>query len=192
MQLKIEQLSSSEYTEVSPALEGIIINAFAGFPWFETLSEEEARSRLNAQQIRPGSQIILARNNEGLIVATEWLDTPNLDQLEKERGTPLRQFAEDIMDPLGITNLIWERELLVDSTYQRQGIGTLLRSFVMQSLDELPGRALVLTRMRDDNLGTIKIAEKLGFKRTGITKPSSQTPNFNHEYWYRIGGNNYA
>jgi len=186
--LTIELLNKQGYSQELDALERIIVGAFAGFPWFETLSRAEAKSRVETQQIREGTQIIVARNENDKVVATSWLDSPTLEQLEIERGQQIRQFVEKIMKEQGVVRLLWERELLVDPEYQKQGIGTELRAFVMAEIDKLSEKTLILSRMRDDNVGTIKIAERLGFQRTGITKPSSQTPDFNHEYWYRVGG----
>jgi hypothetical protein len=47
----------------------------------------------------------------------------------------------------------------------------------------LSAKTLILTRMRNDNLPILKIADRLGFQRTGIKIPSRQPGTF-HEYWY--------
>jgi len=45
---------------------------------------------------------------------------------------------------------------------------------------------LVLTRMREDNHGIIKINRELGMKGTGIYVPCSLTPGMNHQFWYQV------
>jgi len=81
--------------------------------------------------------------------------------------------------------LIWERELIVHPTNQGQGVGSKLRAaFVESVLNHCEKGVLIFTRMRDDNIPVIKIAEKFGFRRTGIRTLSSQKSGVFHEYWY--------
>lgn len=164
----------------------IYAQAFAGFPWFENLSDEVVRARLESNLQQPHFKSILAfENNE--IVGGLWYDSPNLEQLQTQRGEQLAKFAHEMMLETGIPSLTWEREVLVNPQFQGKGIGTSLRNaFIEQLMEDNPMGTIILTRMRDDNAGIIKIAEKCAYQRTGIRMPSSQNPEISHEYWYRI------
>lgn len=164
------------------------LEVFRGFPWFEdSLTVGEVMRRLESQFGKPGLRMFLLENKESEIVAAGWFDTPTLEDIEVERGAQLRSFAEGIMSLNKVAALIWEREVLVKPIYQGFGLGTKIRTGMINFIDKKFPSAIILSRMRDDNFPIIRIAEKLNFKRTGITKPSSQRPEVNHEYWFRAG-----
>jgi len=160
--------------------------AFAGFPWFENLSTEEVNKRLNSNLEKRGFEAFIAENEKGEIIGGLWFDSPTLEQLLTERGEKLANFVKNFWKTKGLCDLIWERELMVRPDFQKQKIATRLRiTFLTYLSEKYPNGVLVLTRMRDDNIGTLKIAERLGYQRTGIRTPSSQNPNLYHEFWYK-------
>lgn len=154
-------------------------DAFSGFPWFEHLTVEEVQARLNKHMGLPGfSGIVFERDEQ--VVGAEWWDEISTERLELERGKRLRDWCESRCPNV----IIWERELIVARQFQRQGIGTKLRGRFLQQLKEKYGQALVLTRLREDNIGTLRSALFYGYEKTGITVPASQKP-WNHEYWFK-------
>ncbi len=159
---------------------GIIRRAFAGFPWYEQLTEIEVRQRWQKIVSRRGFDCLVAAIG-GKVVGFSCWDTPTIEELASERGPKLAKRFQDTV--LSGYLLVWERELVVDPDFQRQGIGMKLRQEFLTKMDHEKLSVLVLTRMREDNLPTIKIAERLGFQRTGILIPSSQKPGVCHEYW---------
>lgn len=69
--------------------------AFAGYPWFENLSVEEVLKRFNKYLSTPGFEgIWLIDQANGKPVAATWWTMPDLDTLEKERGSKLRTFID--------------------------------------------------------------------------------------------------
>lgn len=159
--------------------------AFAGSPWHETLSDEEVTARLDANMSKPGFTSFTTER-DGRIAGALWYDTPSLDELEAERRRPLRDFADSLQEQTGIETLVWEREVMVHPDFQGQGIASDLRRDCLTHLAEkYSSGAIVLTRMREDNAGIVAIAEKLGFKKTGISHPS-QKEGISQEFWYRI------
>ncbi len=80
---------------------------------------------------------------------------------------------------------MWERELIVDPIYQRQGIATALRERFLKKVLGMSVPVLILTRMREDNIPVLRIATKLGFSRTFILVQSSQRKDVFHEYYYK-------
>lgn len=154
--------------------------AFAGFPWFEDLSDEEVESRWQTQINKPSFQGIVALEDD-VISGAIWWDYPTLDTLRTERGNLLANLSLELCAGKG---LIWEREVIVDPELHCLGIGSRLRSTFIENLKTRSENKLILTRMRDDNTGIIKIAERLGFKRSGIRLPCSIKPEVCHEYWY--------
>lgn len=156
--------------------------AFASFPWYEDLSNEEIEKRWKIQQAKPGFECLIAdEHNE--IVGAIWWDKPTIDELCFERGEPITQFAKQKKRMGNL--LIWVRESIVSPIHQGRGVGSQLRvAFLESVLNRCEKGVLILTRMRDDNLPIIKIAKKSGFLRTGIRTPSSQKSGVFHEYWY--------
>lgn len=162
------------------AVRRIYQGAFAGFPWYETLSRKEVYRRWKNYRRKRGSRAIVAERGGEIIGALLW-DTPTLDELRVERGERLARFAEAHLGRK--TPLIWEREVFVSPDAQKHGVGTKLRRSFLDELRET-ATVLVLTRMRNDNLPIIHIARMFGFSRTGIKVPSSQVPETFHEYWF--------
>jgi L-amino acid N-acyltransferase YncA len=154
--------------------------AFAGFPWYETLSDAEVQRRWESYMSKRGFRVLVAEWFGEVVGALLW-DAPILDELRVERGEILARFAER---HLGFkTLLIWEREVFVSPDAQRKGIGTELRRSFLDRMRET-ATTLILTRMRNDNLPIIHIARMFGFSPTGIKTPSSQAPGVSHEYWF--------
>lgn len=179
--------NTNKFRERREEVAEMLRQCFAGFPWYENLSIDESIKRVNEHAQKEGFESFLAEDPNGKIVGGLWYDSPSFEELEAERGKPLADFAQQLCGQCAITRLIWERELMVRPDFQGQRIGTRLRqTFLLHLAQEYPDGVLVLTRMRDDNLPTIKIAERLGYQRTGIKKPSSQLPGVSHEYWFKV------
>lgn len=158
--------------------------AFAGYPWFEQLSNEEVIKRWEANSAQPNF-VCLVGEQDGQITSAVWCNDTDLDTLEQERGKDLRRFVEQYFP--GVT-LIWGRESMTKASFQGQGWASALKETLIDQIKLRPEACLILTRMRDDNLGIIRIAEKFDYQRTGIKIPSSQKPSVYHEYWYRLVG----
>ncbi|MFZ3009959.1 MAG: GNAT family N-acetyltransferase [Candidatus Microsaccharimonas sp.] len=169
----------------------LLRQSFAGAPWFEDLSEQEALARTESYIQKPGFEAILALGKSGVIAAGLWCDTPSLDQLSAERGADLADFAAITLDREGAEGIVWEREVVVSPNFQGRGLATQLRGEFLRTVATSTARsALMLTRMRDDNAAIITVAEKFDYERTGIRMPSSQNPDVSHEYWYKVVRNN--
>lgn len=184
----IERIPNTEkFRDKFDSLVTVYKNAFAGYPWFEDLSIEEVQKRLTGNLSKRGFQAFIAESVNSETAGALWYDTPTLEELASERGQKLADFARTLGQTNNIETIVWEREVLVDPNFQRQGIATKLRTTFAANLEEsLPNGSIILTRMRDDNIGIIKVAEKVGYSRTGIKTPSSQTPGVFHEYWYKV------
>lgn len=157
----------------------LIKKSFSGFPWYEPLSNEECLGRILKDFQRNnffGYLFFLGQTP----IAANWIDLIYLEQIEKQRGKELADFVKK----LGIKYAWWGRDLVVDPDYQNKGYGTKIR---IKTLQELRGKDInkyIFTRMRQDNIASIKICEKLGYSKTGILVPSSQIKNLFHEYYY--------
>lgn len=149
--------------------------AFQGPPWYEHLSLSKVKDRWAVYQSKPGFRCLVALI-DGQVAGAIWWDTPTFGELGSERGWRLELFARQ---RVGQAMLIWEREVITDHLYQRQGIATTLRQAMLKEVN-----GLVLTRMRTDNSTILRIAEKLGFQTTGITVSSRKWPEVTHEYWW--------
>jgi RimJ/RimL family protein N-acetyltransferase len=172
-----------------PEVASMYKDAFAGYPWFENLTFDEAFKRVNDHASREGFEAFIAEayDGSGEIVGGLWYDKLSIDELHQERGRELASLAQELQKQHEASDVIWEREVLVKPSYQGQKIATRLRTAFLAYLGEdLVNGGIVLTRMRDDNYAIIKVAEAVGFQRTGIKLPSSQNPTTQHEYWYRI------
>ena len=165
------------------AVREILPAAFAGFPWYEDLSSEEVRRRIEIQRTKRGFSGLIAREG-GMIVGASWWDSPTFKELGTERGVDLANFAAQKVSATGShVTLIWGRETIVDPSYQGRGIASALKKAFVERLSR-EGGFLVLTRMREDNRPIIAVNKKLGFVPTGIRIKSSQIPSVFHEYWY--------
>lgn len=160
-------------------LKRIYRESFRGFPWHEELSDEEVERRISRQFSLPGFQCLVACVDDRLVGGI-WWDEMTQVRLETERGGVLAQWVSDHWTSGG--KLIWARELVVDPNSQNQGIGTELRKGLLAAL---PKGSLVLTRYREDNLPTIKIARKLGYDNTGVGQAASEKP-WHHYFWYKV------
>lgn len=174
----IRDLRESDVT----AVQEIYRQAFAGFPWYEALSSADVQGRWDFCATKYGFRAIVAVE-DGVVVGALLWDTPTIEDLRLERGDALACFAIDRLceDVL----LVWEREVMVAPSAQGRGIATQLRLQFLECIGEMRA-ALILTRMRDDNVPIVHIAAKRGFSRTGIKVPSSQKPEVSHEYWYLL------
>jgi GNAT superfamily N-acetyltransferase len=140
-------------------------------------------NRLKNQIQLPGFRGLVATEDD-LIAGAIWWESISIERLRQERGEVLVGFVQGLMS---VQNMIWEREVIVAPSYQGRGLGRALRQEFLQKVCFDFNPVLILTRMRDDNLPIVKIAQQIGFLRTGIKVPSSQVPGLNHEYWYYKG-----
>lgn len=170
--MDIRDLIASDLIE----LKRIYKEAFAGFPWYESLTEAEIEHRFSYY---PFDGLVATHND--LVVGAIWWDVLTIEQLKQARGEEMAKFAQTF----SYEYLMWEREVMVSPQHQGQGIGLAIRQEFLKRVRVRHKSVLILTRMRDDNLPIIKIAECCGFLRTGIKTPSSQVPGLNHEYWYK-------
>lgn len=154
--------------------------AFAGYPWFENLSEEVISNRWKDSSSQPEFRCIVGEESQ-LIVAAVWWNTLTEKNLIRERGQPLFDFVKSHHSGY---RMIWEREVMVDPDFQGRGIATIMRQKFIEQVCATHLPSIVLTRMRDDNFGIIKIAQKLGYIRTGIRMPCTLKPGVCHEYWH--------
>jgi GNAT superfamily N-acetyltransferase len=179
--------NTNKFKERREEIAEMLREGFAGFPWYEHLSIDESLRRVNEYALKQGFESFLAEDPNGKIVGGLWYDTPSVDQLEIERGKPLADFAQQLCNQHEIEDLVWERELIVRPDYQGQRVGTRLReTFISYVSKQYPEGVIILTRMREDNPGTIIIAERLDYQQTGIRVPSSQKAGVFHEYWYKL------
>lgn len=180
-------IGSEVFAKNRDQIETAYQNAFSGHPWYENLSVQEVRKRLDKDQSRSGFNAFIAENTDGCVLGGLWYDTPTIDELRITRGESLADFATNIFKEEAIQSFVWERELIVDPQFQRQHIATDLRENFLDHLkDRYPQGVLILTRMKEDNLATIKIAQNLGYSPTGIKIESSTFPGQYHQYWYKI------
>ena len=163
-----------------PVLKDMYRLAFAGFPWHEELSSEEIDSRFDKQQSMRGFSGLVGEKGSSIATA-HWWDSPTIVDIANERGQELAMFAEKML--ADHQSLFWERELLTHPDFQKQGFGTIIRTAFVDKLMRENTSFIVLTRMREDNLPTIKIAQKLGYQGTGIKTPCNIS-SYLHEYWY--------
>ncbi|MBI5645092.1 hypothetical protein HY970_03260 [Candidatus Kaiserbacteria bacterium] len=153
--------------------------SFSGFPWFEDLSHSEVEARVSKHMGQRGFAGILGSvDNEP--VGASWWNTPTLAELAEEKGPEVARFATSYAHH----HLVWERELLVRPRYQGRGYSLPLRKAFLASLEL--GRTLVLTRMRDDNVGTLKTGEAVGFRPTSIVTPSKKEGAFHRVYYLLV------
>lgn len=169
--LKIAQLGKEAY----PTLVEMYKEAFSGFPWYEELTQMEVERRITTHMAKRGFDGRIAANEEP--VGASWWDTPTLEELSIERGPATASFAREFNYDL----LVWERELLVRPRYQGKGYSMALRQAFIHALPK--SRILILTRMRDDNVGTLRTAFRLGFQATSIANPSRKE-GVSHKIYY--------
>ncbi|KKQ79580.1 MAG: hypothetical protein UT02_C0030G0003 [Parcubacteria group bacterium GW2011_GWC2_38_7] len=173
--MQIRELTSADLLAVSELYQ----NAFAGSPWFQTHSLVAVMTKLSAQFQKPGFRGIVLEE-DGKVVGAHWHDILSWQMLEDERGPDIAKWLEQ--GGVDWRMIIWERELLVHQDYQRRGFATALRREFVAQLNRYHAPIVVLTRLRPDNPGTIKSAEKVGFKFTGVHIPSTDRTQF-RQYW---------
>lgn len=179
--------NTEEFRQKVDDVASVYRKAFAGYPWFLEFTDDEVRERLLDHSGKDGFQAFMAADPNGKVVGALWYDRVTAEKISYERGWELAVFADKFCKENNIGDIIWEREIIVDPSVQKQGIATRLRmTFLSYLANTFPMGVLVLTRMWDDNSGIIKIAERFDFIRTGIRVPSSKKPGVFHEYWYRV------
>jgi len=162
-------------------------NAFAGFPWFETLSLDETLKRISIDRKKPNFESFFAEDPNGKIIGALWFYSLSTEEIKIARGLDLSNYATSLCQKENPEVIIWESELMTDPPWQKQGIATRLRATMLPYLAEkYPRGALLFTRLREDNIGTIKSADRFGYLKTSVKKQSSQDPNLYHEYWYKL------
>lgn len=157
----------------------LIQKAFDGFPWYEVLTKNECLNRILKDFMRNNffGYILFVDNKP---VAANWVDQPSIEQIRVERGEDLANFILN----LGIDSILWERDILVDPYYQKKGYGTQIKKQLFGYLKHKYSGRYIFARLRQDNIGSIKICEKMGYKKTDILVPSSQIKGLFHEYFY--------
>ena len=166
-----------------PRVLAIYQDAFAGFPWYETLSDTELQARWKHDSEKAGFTAYVVEK-DGLVVASGWHDAISIDQLRQERGNELADWVEQKLTIDPDRQVIWERELVVAQQYQRQRMATRLRGHSESNLKLSGNKFLVLARIREDNIASIRSARRFGFSKTGVRQAASTKP-LKHDYWYR-------
>jgi RimJ/RimL family protein N-acetyltransferase len=167
--------------------------AYAGFPWYEgdTVTLDVSKERLLKVASMPNFQGFVVENLFDEPIAAELFHLATTEFL-KSKSRDLESFASNLVSNESLNTIIWENEVFVKPEYQRNKIATLLRRALIKYFEgSVKGGTIILTRMRDDNIGTIKAAERVGFLRTGIRKLASQQPEgwngqLHHEFWFKI------
>ncbi len=176
--MQVRELNSSDIASILSLYQ----RCFAGYPWFEKLSEQTVVSRWQNDSTQQGFECIVMEHDDKILGAI-WWNIINSTRLLNERGEKLVNFVGTNFPNVP---MIWEREVMTCPENHRKGIATILRNEFIRRIQLLPVPRLILTRMRDDNVGIIKIGEKIGFKRTGIRMPCTLKPEVCHEYWYLL------
>lgn len=177
--MRVRELQPVDVYQIKSAYKA----AFAGFPWRENLSEEEVNRRWESQSSQPGFECLVIEVGDEIAGAI-WWDWPSIEDFAAERGEAIATFARSYLQE-GY-NLVWEREVIVDPGYQGKKVGNLLRSAFIASLALEDDKIIILTRMRDDNTPILHIAERFGFRRSGVRTKSSQVQGLFHEYWFKL------
>jgi RimJ/RimL family protein N-acetyltransferase len=181
-----ERPNTAVFVERFDEVKNLYARAFAGYPWFENLDDEEVTTRLQEQVKRPGFSAFLATLMSDELAGGLWYSTPTVESLSEERGEALGAFVASNATS-SAAKLVYTHETVVDPGLQGKGIATGLRSSLISSLESTyPDGVCVITRMRDDNSGILTVSKKFGYERTGIRMPSRSTPDISHEYWYRL------
>lgn len=159
----------------------LIQKAFSGFPWYEILTKNECLNRILKDFKRNNffGYILFVDNKP---VAANWIDQLSIEQIKVERGENLANFVSSF----GIDYILWERDILVDPYYQNKGYGTKIKKQLFGYLKHKYSGQYIFARLRQDNIGSIKICEKMGYKKTGILVPSSQIKGLFHEYYFLL------
>lgn len=162
------------------AIQFLIKDAFSGFPWYLDYSQSELDNQWQSVSTELGFAGLVATNDEGTIVGASWWHLPSPDTI---RGNKLASF---ILNTRADRVLIWEDAILVRQMYQRQRIGETLRRAFIDEVRNISDHALILSRMRSDNVPSLLLAEKIGFIRTGARSKEKDDPPIFQEYWYLL------
>lgn len=162
-----------------PAIQTLIKDSFSGFPWYMDYSQTELDDLWQSDSSAPGFSGIVAVN-DNVIIGASWWHFPSLDKIS---GNSLISFVQETRSD---RTLVWEDAILVSREYQKQGVGMLLRRAFIEKIRELSNRAMVLSRMRSDNVPSLLLAERLGFKKTGARSKERNSPVLFQEYWYLL------
>ncbi len=153
------------------------------FPWNEiSLDFDEACEYIASLTQHDGFGAFMAESSEGQILGARLHELITVDQLEDERGPTLREFIQTLLAPSDEISVVWTRETFVSPCYQRQGLATSLGRAALTYMTDQCNESLVLCRVRNDNLGSIKGVERVGYKRSGVSQPHSTLQGVEHEY----------
>ena len=161
-------------------VQSVIKDAFGGFPWYMDHSDSELDDLWQSSTAEPCFSGLIAVNNDGDIAGVSWWHFPSLDSI---RGNRLARFVSDTRED---RTLVWEDAILVRQKYQNQGIGAMLRKAFIEEVSKSSNRTMILSRMRSDNVPTLLLAQRIGFRPTGArSKEGNQSPLF-QEFWYLL------
>lgn len=153
--------------------------AFTGPPLCETLTDEEVQRILaSALKLAGFSCRVLIEDNQ--LVGAQWQAIVSMDSILLKRGPELVNWIKE--QGWDKFLLVWEQELFVHPDYQRRGFGLQLRESLVDALREYDMNLVVFTRLREDNIGTIKSAERIGMVNTGVSVAARRKP-LRHYFW---------
>lgn len=152
--------------------------AFLGFPWFEVMTDEYIEKRW-VSVVQNKKFCCLVAEIDNFIVGISWFYEITDVQLSL-KGSDLERFVETKYS--GLTK-VWIDATIVDPNFQGRRIATTLKMKSLEFVRSNYSEVLLLTRMRDDNIGIIRINEKFGYSRTGVKVPAGKE-NLSHEFWY--------
>jgi GNAT superfamily N-acetyltransferase len=137
------------------------------------------RERWLRQQKESNFHCLLIEVDEQ-VRAVSWFHDISHQAVETNKGKKLFDFVKGNYPD---RPCVWVDATVTDPEFQGRGMATELKQKVLERISNLYVNALILTRMRDDNVGIIKVNEKFGFLRTGVKV--SGKDKVCHEYWYR-------
>ncbi len=158
--------------------------------WNEDLSVESVVGRLENCFSRDFRGYFLFDSGE-VCIGASWYEYVNLDWIEKNKGYELADFIVGKMITNSLKQIIWQTETLVnpDPKYAKHGFASQLKTIIDQDLQILSsslGGIIAATRMRDDNIGILKVNSRLQYQKSGIRMPCNLDPDISHEYWFKI------
>lgn len=152
--------------------------AFKGYPWFENMSDGYIRDRWHRHSGERNFYCILIESEKRVIAAT-WFHDLSPEKIRDQKGKDLYDFVATYKE----RQIVWIDASVTHPAFQGRGLATTLKHAALKKISALHISPIVLTRMRDDNHGIIKVNERFGFVRTGIKIPGKGGM---HEFWYRI------
>src|SRR3989344_4421891 len=106
------------FVEEVDILSKLYTQAFAGYPWFENLSFEQARTRVLESADGRGFKAL----SDNQLVGASWFDTPTPPELiQQGRNDALLNFILDKILSTKLPTLIYIRDTLVGPEYQGKG-----------------------------------------------------------------------